>query len=356
MIVLRDDWQDADAWDHFVERHDQARFCHLFGYGSVVECYGYVPLYVCFLKDGAIVAVLPAVQVNSLLFERKLVSQPFSEYGGLLLDPTLVDDDIAEIFESLKTYVQTHRGIGSIEMHGNHGVPERWRTRWTVDSIPHYIAVLPLNRSVDELWRKVVRHSVRKAVNQARNYGLEVKSECNEEIIRKRFFPLYLKSMKRLGSPPHKIDYYLNCFAAFGDRMTIFWAMKRSAAVAGLLGFSCGSRVSIINTVSDPSEWHLRPNDLLHWQFVKWAAETNRKCFDFGSVRYEGQMIFKKKWGCELLEHKYYFVVGDDVKTRPRTLDSSSDSMHTMATLWSRYVPLSVGRILGPMVRKQLVR
>jgi hypothetical protein len=355
MIILKDDWQDARAWDDFVERQEQARFCQLFGYAAALKCYGYTPRNICFLKEEKIVGVLPAVQLHSLIFGRKLVSQPFSEYGGLLLDPGLEEDEVGEIFEALKIFGRTSPKVSSIEMHGNYGISQRWREKWPVASAPHQIAILPLNRPVDDLWHTVVRYSVRKAVNQARKNGLEVVSECNEEAIRDRFFPLYLQSMKRLGAPPHKVDYYINCYRTLGSRMIILWAKHNGADVAALLGFSCANRINIINTVSNPGDWHLRPNDFLHWEFIKRAAESNHRNFDFGTVRYQGQMDFKKKWGCEIYEYKHYFVETGN-KMLPRTLDSSSKSMQIMAALWSRHMPLAAGRLLGPLIRKQLAR
>lgn len=355
MIVLKDDWQDATSWDHFVEHHEQARFCHLFGYAAVLNCYGYAPRNLCFVQDGTIVGVLPAVQIKSLFSGRRLVSQPFSEYGGLLLDPNLSEQDCKEIFSALVAFAQKAAGIDLIEMHGNHGVPQPWRDNWALGPVSYHVAILPLNRPIDELWGKVVRYSVRKAVNQARNHGLKVVFECDEKVIRERFFPLYLKSMKRLGVPPHSIEYFLHCYRVFGEKMLICWAMKDATPVAGLLGFSCGGRVSIINTVSNPDQWHLRPNDLLHWELIQWAAETNHKFFDFGSIRYQGQSDWKKKWGCECIEHKLYSVnVG--ARASPNVLNSSSKRMQTIATLWSKYVPLAITQAVGPMIRRQLAR
>jgi hypothetical protein len=66
-------------------------------------------------------------------------------------------------------------------------------------------------------------------------------------------------------------------------------------------------------------------------------------------------MDFKKKWGCEMFDYKHYFIEIDS-KMLPRTLDSSSKSMQVMAGLWSRHMPLAAGRVLGPIIRKQLAR
>lgn len=356
MITLNENWTDRQTWDAFVTGHPQGRFCHLFDYGQIVSCYGYAPVHLAFLKDGSLAAVLPGSRVNSLLYGRKLVSQPFSEYGGLLADAALSAEDIRAIATLLHDYAGAHRQPSLIEMHGNHGIPANLREDLFIPRNPHHIALLDLERPIEELWEKVVRYSVRKAVNQARKKGLEVFEECDEGIIRERFFPLYLKSMKRLGVPPHKIDYYLGCARAFGADMKIFWAAKDKTVLAGLLGFACGRRVNIVNIVSTPESWQDRPNDLIHWEFVKWAAENGYKVFDFGSVRYEGQMTYKRKWGCIFEEHKHYLMSARQSDVDTATFDSSSDSMARMSKIWARAVPLGVGAWIGPMIRKHLAR
>ena len=104
-IAMVNDWAEAKAWDAFVEGHDQARFCHLFNYGDVVACYGYEPVRIAFVRNRTLVAVLPAALTNSLLFGRRLVSQPFSEYGGLLIDTSLDSDDVSHILGLIENYL-----------------------------------------------------------------------------------------------------------------------------------------------------------------------------------------------------------------------------------------------------------
>lgn len=355
MIRLDEDYQDSAAWDRFVSAHEQSRFCHLHGYGQAVTCYGYTPRHFAFLKDDILVGVLPSAEAHSLLYGRKLISQPFSEFGGLLLDPALSADDIHEIAALLRDYLGRHKAIKSIELHGNHGVPEGERDAVAAEAIPHHIGYLALDRPTEAIW-KAMKYSARKQVNQGSRNGIEVFSRCDEETIRTDFFPLYLHSMKRLGVPPHKLQYFLDCQRALGDKMFIFWARKDETLLAGLLGFSSGSRVNIVNTVSDPQYWSLRPNDLLHWEMIKWTAESGHKFFDFGSIRYQGQMDFKAKWGCEMADHKYYFILPKTADTAKLTVNSSSTGMTRMADAWAKYVPLSLGRRIGPTIRQQLAR
>ena len=354
-ITLNDEFHDREAWDAFVENHDQARFCHLYAYSDVVGCYGYKPVRIALMRNREIVAVLPAAATRSLLFGRKLVSQPFSEYGGLLIAPSLAGFEAAQIYRLLEQYLSTRFGLHELEMHGAHGIPRHLPSGPFVLQNPHHVAVLALDRPADELWSKIVQYSVRKGVNKARAQGVEAFEACNEKILRERFYPLYLKSMKRLGVPPHALSYYMRCLDLFGDRLKIFWASRENEVLAGLLGFVCGGRVNIVNIVSTPEAWKFAPNDLIHWKFIKWASEAGFRHFDFGSVRYEGQRTYKKKWGVVFEDHGYFMLSTDAAET-PRTFDSSSRGMANLAKIWSDYVPEKVAEFTGPFIRKQLVR
>ena len=354
MIELRDDWTDAAAWDAFVDAHPEARYCQLFGYGSVVACYGYRPRQFAFLRNGTLVGVLPAVEVTSLLYGRRLVSQPFSEYGGVLFDPALDD---AERDAALHRLLETLRRCGrTLELHGNHGLAEMPADLAAADEVGH-IAVMKLTADTEAMWRDTVRYSVRKAVRQAQDYGVTVAFDCTEDLLRRDFFPLYLKSMQRLGVPPHKPAYYLRSLQAFGARMILATARQKDGVpIAGLLGFACGGRVNIINTVSDPAYWNLKANDLLHWEMIRRVAAAGHARFDFGSVRYEGQSTYKKKWGTELAPHRNYLLAAGARAERRGMVRSSSSAMQRMSRLWSSYMPGPIGQRLGPLIRGQLAR
>jgi len=355
-LTLHDTWQDRSAWDEFVEGHDQSRFCHLFDYGEVVRCYGYRPIRLAFASAGKLVAVLPVSATHSLLFGRKLVSQPFSEYGGLLVDPSLGRGEIDHVYDLLDDYLSRHSKLGVLEMHGNHGIaPHQPRARFVAQN-PHHVAILLLDRPLNEIWHNVVQYSVRKGVNKSVAQGVEAVEECSDAIIRERFYPLYLRSMKRLGVPPHSLAYFTRCHEFLGDRMKIFWAKRNNEILAGLLGFACGRRVNIISIVSDAGAWKFAPNDAVHWAFIKWAAASGFRFFDFGSVRYEGQRTYKKKWGTVFEEHAHYFLSPDLAAVSKSTFSSSSPRMGQMAKLWSDHMPDKIAQLAGPVIRKHLVR
>ena len=348
-----EDYSDAARWDAYVDNHPQARFCHLYGYRCLESVYGYTPRYSAFLRDDRIIGVLPAFEVKSMLFGRRLVSQPFSEYGGLLLDGNLDPTDLEEIVRCLR---ESARGARALEMHGRLGIGSYDCDQYLLKSNAQSYAYLPLDLPIEEVWSKKVTYQVRKAVQKAQRSGLTVVERSDPETLARDFYRFYLLSMKRLGVPPHSVEYYLRCRAAFGDRMKIFWAMRDGIPLAGLLGFSCGKRVNIINIVSDERAWEVRPNDLVHWEYIKWAHSAGYQYFDFGSIRYEGQLHFKRKWGCTIEDHGYYFLTMDQGSKEAGTFNSSSTMMQRFSSIWSRFMPQSIGSIVGPVLRKHLVR
>jgi lipid II:glycine glycyltransferase (peptidoglycan interpeptide bridge formation enzyme) len=304
-----------------------------------------------------VVGVLPAAELSSILYRRRLVSQPFSEYGGILLDPSLTADEVDAALVSLRDFIRHNAAAFVMEIHGNHGMDPPPESLLETGEAVGQIAVMALTSDTTALWENVVRYSVRKAVKQARNFGVTVAFGCDPTILRQDFFPLYLKSMKRLGVPPHKLAYYTRSLEEFGDTMVLATARADNGVpIAALLGFSCGGRVSIINTVSDPDYWHFKANDLLHWEMIKRTGETGGRFFDFGSVRYDGQSTYKKKWGTAFADHCNYLLTAEARSARPMMINSSSGAMKTLSRLWSTYVPERVGRFIGPLIRRQLAR
>lgn len=358
MPKLIREFADREAWDAFVEGHPEARFCQLFGYSELCErVYGYRPRYFAFEQDGALLGVLPAMDARSLVFGRKLVSQPFLEYGGFLLQPGLCRADREAIVELMRGELRA-LGIAFLELHGVQGLLDEPTGARIPAASPHQIAELMLDDITEEqLWSERVAYAVRKAVRQAEKKGLNARSQCDESVLRSDFYPLYVRSMMRLGVPPHPLRYYLEAHERLGARMKIFWAVREGRPVAGLLGFVCGRRVNIVNTVSDERFWSDKPNDLVHWAFVRWALAEGCEVFDFGSVRYEGQAVYKRKWGCRFLPHAHRFLAADDGKaSHAPTFDSHSKLMRRLSKIWQAFVPSRIATVIGPPIRRQLVR
>lgn len=344
---------DLKAWDEFVEQHPEGRFCHLWGYRGVLEkTYGYRCIYLDILSGGDRVGIFPCIVLRRGL--GRLISQPFNEYGGLLSKP-LSADQYREI-AILLLEVAKKEGCRGIEIRGGIGLEHAEQTGYWIRFPLYFYGVLRLDEH-ERLWRSALTNEARKGVKRAKSSGLTVEIRRGPCALEHPFYHLYLVSMKRLGVPPHPARFFEEFVAAFGTRLVAAWVKLSGETVAILLGIVSGQRMQIYITASDPRRWHLRPNDLSHWELIQWAAGEGLCLFDFGSARYPGQIQFKKKWGATLHEYSYYLIgTPSSVESRIRTVDSSSRPMVAMANLWRRLVPLRLTPTLGSPIRKFLTK
>lgn len=346
--------EDAGAWDRFVEAHPEGRFCHLFGYRRALEeGHGYDCVYLEIRSDKELIGVFPSIAARR--GSRRLISQPFNEYGGPLttaLSSSQYRELTRLLFEAARA-----AGCGSVEIRGGVGCDRAAEAgRWGEQKL-HSYGVLPL-RDSEWLWRKSLTNEARKGVNRAQKVGLTAEVLRGGAAIQEPFYRLYLVSMKRLGVPPQPERFFTGLARGVGERLVGAWVRKGTEAAAVLLGVVAGTRLQVYVTASEPRWWEARPNDFAHWELIKWASAAGCQVLDFGSARYPGQIQFKKKWGVELQDYSLYVINSADAASTAKiaTVNSSSRAMTFMADLWRRSVPLGVTRLLGPPIRKYLTK
>jgi len=89
--VLRE--ADFPAWDHFVSDHPQVSVYHLSIWRHILaEAFGKRWYVVGVLRDGRVRGGIPLVHMASPLFGNFLVSMPYVNYGGILVE----NDALAE--------------------------------------------------------------------------------------------------------------------------------------------------------------------------------------------------------------------------------------------------------------------
>ena len=345
---------DAEAWDEFLAQHPEGRFCQAWGFRRVLEqTYGYRCVYLKLLRGQQLVGIFPSIIASRPV--RRLVSQPFNEYGGPLVGGLLAGeyDQLAQLLFR----IAREHGCSTLEIRGGVGLEALSESQCCVRHPLHSFAVLALAEK-EHMWRKGITNEARKGVNKARNAGLIAEVRRAEAAVADPFYGLYLISMKRLGVPPHSRRFFEELAAGFGRDLVAAWVMQGSETAAILLGVVTGHRLQIYITASAPQFWSSRPNDLAHWELISWAAQNGLRLFDFGSARYAGQIQFKKKWGVALYDYSYYLVgaPGSPATTRIQSVETDSRLMQGMAKIWSVAVPLRLTSWLGPPIRKQLTK
>ncbi|MBN2010074.1 GNAT family N-acetyltransferase [candidate division KSB1 bacterium] len=346
------DTKGCKRWDDFVNTHPYSNWAFSTGFGKILaDIFGYIyHLFELSDANNSLIAICPLYVVPNPLTGKQFVSIPFFEYGGILARPDIQISELHQLRDAIASTATAHN-IKSIQLKANPGIPEAWAADLFTVSTHHHHAVLELSDSAT-MWQTISRH-VRKAIKQANNNHITIQEKSDPETIKATFYPMYTCYMKqRHGSPPFSLQFFIALHTFFGDNFKIFWAYDNKIPIGCLIGLRSGKRIHITNIVSDQRYWHLRPNDLLHWEFIKWACDKQLTHFDFGAARPGGQAQFKKKWGCQLLPYNISSIPGFDAASADLRIDSQLAKWCSFA--WKHAIPKIAADRIGPTVRKYL--
>ena len=344
--------EKESEWDSFVKKHEEGHFVHLTAYKHIIEdTYGYKGHYLYMREGAAIRAIFPFFEFQSFFGKTKFVSQPFSEYGGILLSEDLNQRKKTEMVRKFKAYVletfDSIRGF-NIEIHGQ-GNEDVAHKEFHVKNIGK-IGVLKLG-PFEDLYVRAFDRQVRKAIQKAEKEGVRIYEETTLSAVRNKFYPLYASySKNRHGTPPHSVQYFLNCLKYAQNHTKVFFAEVDNQIAAALLGFFVPNRVHVSYNPSRQAYHPQRVNDLLHKEFIKWASQNNIRYFDFGPALYAGQVRYKEKWGVEFEDYNYYYIAGDSFV--PKAARQGNRFIKLASVVWKYGVPGKVSNSVGPMVRK----
>jgi FemAB-related protein (PEP-CTERM system-associated) len=320
----------------------ESKIYHTDYYGKFVqEAFNTNYKLISVVKDKEIKTILPITEVRSKIFGNKIISTAYLEYGGFCGDK----ENINKIIKFLnQKYKKNNRYL---EIRGGCEEFDQELSKITIKKNLYKRFVLKLENE-DIIWRKIQK-SKRKAIKKSLKC-LEVKDIPESDL--NMLHRLYCKNMKNFGSPPYSKKYFKSFYKNlvknnFGK---IFGAYHKNKLVSFLLGTCYKDRVHIIIAVSDKKYQQYRPNDAVHWTFIKWACENNCKYFDFGRVREDsGQYEYKRKWGPKLMELPSYFILWKE-KEIP-IVDPKRHQM--LVNIWKK-LPTVITKLFGPRLRKEL--
>ena len=337
--------EDKSAWDAYVDNHPNAAPYSLFAWKNAVEeAYGHESCYLLAEEDGTLRGVLPLFHFRIPLWQRNLVSLPFCDMGDILADNAEVRMALASEAVSLAQ----KRKVKSLEIRsgsenlfsGDYG----WNVRVNTGKVR---MLLRLPDSSEELW-KGFKSKLRSQIRKAEKNGLTFSWGHTEAL--DAFYDVFSRNMHDLGSPVHSKKWFAKIIEHYGAnaRMGLVYCEDQPVG--------CGIILFTRHTVSIPWASTLReynrmaPNMMLYWNFLKFAADTHKKTFDFGrSTPGEGTYRFKKQWGAIPEPLYWYCLTKIEIDQERRKPEASRRGR--LALLWSK-MPLSVANVLGPEIRK----
>jgi len=329
-------------WNSIVTTHQDAKIYHLYEWGILLNTIHDHRIF--YLKENT--AVLLLALVNSPLFGKRLISLPFADYGGPIANDL---EDLRKILERTKQLAK-NLNVDYVEIRapplkyqsilGEHGFTKREN---------YFTFIIELDRSIEDLWAGIGKKN-RNMVRKAKRSGIRIKEAENKEDLRV-FYYLYLKTMKKLGSPPQPYSYFKKIWDLFyPDHLLIPIAMLDNIPIAAGLFFLYKDKIHYAYGCSLKDYLTYGPNNLILWYVIEWGNKRGFKSLDLGRTRKNaGNVLFKKRWGGEKVSMPYFYLF------HKKELNELPEIRYKLISrMWAKFMPEIIANRIGPLIIKQI--
>lgn len=341
-----------DEYDAYVSGHPSASPYHSSAWLSAIEsAYQHMAWLVTVHNDSCLCGVLPLVEINRPIGRRSLISLPFCDLGGVLAD----DDNVKHLLLSEAQLLGATCKVSELEVReGGEVLQEPAVDDLSGNRKVRMLCNLP--SSSDALF-KSYKPKLRSQIRKAEKNGLRAEVRTDIEAVH-HFYEVFARNMRRLGSPVHSREWFLELKRAYGDRMLVGLVFLEDRPVGGGIVLTAGSRASIPWASTLEQFNSLAPNMLLYWSLLSHVCDRGCSLFDFGrSTLGEGTYRFKKQWGARPYELNWArWPIGrksgqdSEQSNLPHRI---SDLRPLVEGIW-RCLPLAVANWIGPKLRRYI--
>ena len=291
-------------------------------------------------SDSRISSVMQLSVHRGLSMRQSLHSLPYCDFGGAVGG----DEQLrAEFVDFAKGKARELR-IGKLDINELGGEAESVKQGEKVS------VQMPLPDTFDELWRGF-KAKLRSQVRKAEKNGLTFEFGSDSVALR-RFYGVYSRNMRDLGSPPHSYRWFRALQDSFADDMLVGVVLQGDRCVGAGLILAAGQNVSIpwASTLREANR--LAPNMLLYCELLRVAIERGATVFDFGRSEIDaGTFKFKRQWGGrarELRWRKYDCATGALLHS---AASASLSGRQAIEKVWRR-LPVPLATCVGSRMRR----
>lgn len=328
---------DADEWDAYVSTHPGSSFCHLWGWGQLIqEVFGHRPMYLLAREEaGSVDGVLPLVCMRSLL-GRHLVSVPYVNYGG-----PLGSRAACEALTRSARDLAARSGARKLELRSR--APQETELGPSRQKVT---VVLPLPSTVEELWQRTFRAKLRSQIRRAQKEEMEVRFGRDQV---DAFYRVFSRNMRDLGTPVLPRPFFSGLPRYFGGQVVFAAVYADGSPVAAACGFTWRDEFEITWASSLREHNAKAPNMLLYASLMEEMIRRGVRAFNFGRCTPgSGTHRFKLQWGGT--EEPLHW------STWPGEAATAGDEgriFRLASQLWQR-MPLPLAELLGPAIARRL--
>jgi FemAB-related protein (PEP-CTERM system-associated) len=335
---------DQHIWDSYVLSHPEGTAYQLLAWGKAIErAYGFQASNIMAEFEGKICGLMPLVKFHIPVMGEQLISLPYCDSGGILAD----NDEIGQAVWQKALAFAEERRCGCI-IRSNYSLPFAGENR--TDKVRMVLELPENSNALMASFRSKLRNKIKLPLRDG-----FVARMGTEELI-SDFYRVFTENMRDLGSPVHSFQWFQEIVDSFEDRVrvAVVYASNGEPAAAGMVLFHSYTVANPwSSSLSCYNRW--KPNMLLYWTFLAFAADNGFKYFDFGrSTIGEGTWRFKEQWGAVPKPLLWYgWKPKGKEKPLRSNLASSSKRRQLAAVLWSK-LPLTGANWLGPRIRKYI--
>ncbi|MEC5397660.1 FemAB family XrtA/PEP-CTERM system-associated protein [Uliginosibacterium sp. H1] len=331
---------DRPRWDAFVQACPAATFFHLSAWRNLIaEVFGHKPHYLYAERDGAIVAVLPLVEIRSRLFGHALTSLPFAVYGGIAGD----DLEARLMLEASADALAQQLGVAHLEYRNLQPAHADWPRQ------DLYVTFRKELLPDEEANMLAIPRKQRAMVRKGISNGLIAAHDPDVE----RFFAVYADNVRRHGTPAMPKKWFAALCDTFGNDCEVLTVTDAGGQpLSSVLSFYFRGEILPYYAGDMPAARDLAANDFKYWSLMQRALARNCHLFDYGRSKVgTGPYSFKKNWGFtpQPLSYEYRLYKREAVPQN----NPNNPKFRAFIAMWKR-LPLPVANTLGPFIVRNL--
>ena len=307
-------------WDELILTNDQSTFFHTAAWARVLyESYNYKPLYFTLIEDGKLSALVPIMEINSLLTGSRGVSLPFSDFCQPIAKNHNSSDGIFK--EVIKYGKNSNWKI--IDLRGNIKLQEDTILPFTT-FLTHDLDLSKTEQEIFSTFRNSTKRNIKNAIKRGVKVNLQ---NTLESVI--EFQRLNCITRKNHGLPPQPYYFFNKIYEHIISQGKGFVALAKyqKQVIAGAVFFQFGHKAIFKYAASNQKYLTLRANNLVMWEAIKWHCKNGFKIFNFGRTEPDnkGLLQFKRGWGVkeDILNYYKYHLIRDRFVVKKSGIKSS---------------------------------
>jgi hypothetical protein len=323
-------------WDNLLLMAPDSSFFHSSAWARVLsESYQYTPVYFTVFENNKLAALIPVMDIKSLLTGHRGASLPFTDE----CEPIITENiQFQDMFEYLRDYGKQN-GWKSIELRcGKQLFPD---SPTSAAYLGHILDLEHDEAHIFKGFRKGVKSSIHKAIGD----GVKVKISDSLEALRE-FYRLNCLTRKRHGVPPQPYIFFKKIHEHILSKKlgTVVIASFQNEVIAGAVYFHFREKVIYKYAASDKKYQLLRANNLVMWEAIRTYRENGKKTLFFGRTDIEnvGLQTFKRGWGTQESLINYY-----EYNLRNNTFRENSRKSPQFSNRILRKVPVPILNFMG---------